>query len=101
MAKGYWLIGVDIDDAEQFQRYGLAAAAVLKDYGGRFLVRGGPFERVEGQGSRRHSVIEFPSYQQALDCWHSPDYQAALSLRQQIASMNLTIIDGYSGPQPE
>lgn len=46
-------------------------------------------------------MIEFPSYQAALDCWKSPEYQAILHLRQPVSTIDLIIIEGYEGPQPE
>ena len=45
-------------------------------------------------------MIEFPSYQAALDCWHSPEYQEAMKLRAGVATADLVIIEGYDGPQP-
>ena len=45
-------------------------------------------------------MIEFPSYQAALDCWKSPEYQAALKLRLAVSTIDLVIIEGYDGPQP-
>jgi uncharacterized protein (DUF1330 family) len=45
-------------------------------------------------------VLEFPSYQAALDCWHSPQYQAAIKLRESVSTIDLVIIEGYDGPQP-
>ena len=46
-------------------------------------------------------MIEFPSYQAALDCWASTEYQAARAKQRGGADMDLVIIEGYSGPQPE
>jgi uncharacterized protein (DUF1330 family) len=45
-------------------------------------------------------VIEFPTYQAALDCFHSPEYQSALALRKGAAAADLIVIEGYEGPQP-
>jgi len=100
MAKGYWMIHVDVADFETYKSYMAANAQPLKHYGAKFLARGGRFETVEGGSRSRHSIVEFASYQAALDCWHSAEYQYALSLRQPVASMDLTIVEGYEGPQP-
>lgn len=100
MPKGYWIGRVDVSDAEQYQRYVTANAAPFKEYGARFLVRGGNFENPEGDSRARNVVIEFPSYQAALDCWHSPGYQAARALRLEAGVIDLIVIEGYDGPQP-
>ena len=52
--------------------------------------------RTRREGSRaRNAVIEFPTYQAAVDCWHSPEYQEVLKLRQPISTADLVIIEGY------
>ena len=100
MAKGYWIVRVDITDMDQYKAYVAANAAPLKKYGARFIVRSGPFENPEGGSRARNVVIEFPSYQAALDCWKSPEYQHAISLRKAVSTADLVIIEGYDGPQP-
>jgi uncharacterized protein (DUF1330 family) len=100
MPKGYWIARVDVDDPIRYQDYVRANAESLHQYGGRFLVRGGPFEAVEGASRSRNVVVEFPSYQAALDCWQSPSYQAAIALRQPVSVADLVVIEGYDGPQP-
>ena len=100
MAKGYWIGRVDIADPEAYKQYVAANAKPFAAHGARFLVLGGRFESMEGQARSRNVVIEFPSYQAALDCYRSPDYQAAIRLREGIATADLVIIEGYEGPQP-
>jgi uncharacterized protein (DUF1330 family) len=100
MAKGYWIVHVDITDMEKFKPYVAANAEPFKKYGAHFLVRGGKFETPEGTTRSRNIVIEFPSYQAALDCWKSPEYQKAIALRQPYSTIDLVIIEGYEGPQP-
>jgi uncharacterized protein (DUF1330 family) len=100
MAKGYWIAHVDVSDPEGYKAYVAANARPLGRFGGRFIVRGGPFENPEGTSRARNVVIEFPSYQAAVDCYHSPDYQEAIALRRPVATADLLIIEGYDGPQP-
>ena len=100
MAKGYWIVRVDVRDQEQYKAYIAANAEPLRKYGARFLVRGGQFENVEGGSRTRNAVIEFPTYQAALDCWKSPGYQAAIKLRKDVSTIDLIVIEGYEGPQP-
>jgi len=100
MPKGYWIGRVDVADQEKYKAYIAANAAPLKQYGARFLVRGGRFEAVEGGSRTRNAVIEFPTYQAAIDCWKSAGYQAAIALRKDVSTIDLIVIEGYEGPQP-
>jgi uncharacterized protein (DUF1330 family) len=100
MSKGYWIVRVDVDDQEQYKAYVAANAAPLSKHGGRFLVRAGRFECVEGSSRARNAVVEFPSYQAALDCWNSNEYQEAIKLRTPVSTIDLIVIEGYEGPQP-
>jgi uncharacterized protein (DUF1330 family) len=100
MQKGYWIVRVDVTDQAQFKTYAAANADVLKKYGARFLARAGRFEAPEGTTKARNTVVEFPSYQAALDCWNSPEYQAARQLRLPASTIDLVIVEGYDGPQP-
>ena len=101
MAKGYWIARVDVADPEKYKAYIAANAEPFSKFGGRFLVRGGNFENPEWTSRSRNVVLEFPSYQAALDCWNSPEYQAAIALRASpVSTIDLVIIEGYDGPQP-
>jgi uncharacterized protein (DUF1330 family) len=100
MAKGYWIARVDVADAEAYKAYVAANAAPLARFGARFIVRAGRFENPEGTSRSRNVVVEFPSYQAALDCWKSADYQAAVQLRLPVSTVDMVIVEGYDGPQP-
>lgn len=100
MAKGYWIVHVDVTDAEQFKAYAKANAIPLKKYGARFVVRGGRFENPEGKTRTRNTIVEFPTYQAALDCYNSSEYQEAIELRKNASTMDLVIIEGYDEQQP-
>jgi uncharacterized protein (DUF1330 family) len=100
MPKGYWIVRVDIADEQKYKAYIAANAQPLKKYGARFLVRAGRYENPEGASRSRNAVIEFPTYQAALDCWKSTEYQEAIKLRQHVSTADLIIIEGYEGPQP-
>lgn len=95
--KAYWIGRVDVNDLERYKQYVEANAAPFREHGAKFLVRGGRFECVEGDSRTRNVVIEFPSYEQAMACYHSPGYQAALALRKPVAVTDLIVIEGYEG----
>lgn len=99
MNKGYWIVRVDVKDQEKFNAYAVSNAAALQKYGARFLVRAGTFENPEGTSRSRNTVVEFPSYQAALDCWRSSEYQAAVLHRLHAAILDLVIIEGYGNTQ--
>ena len=98
MPKGYWIGRVDVNDAEGYKPYSAANNAIFKKFGARLLVRGGPFESVEGTPRSRNVVIEFPDYAAALACYKSPEYQANMKIRQACAVTDLIIIEGYDDP---
>jgi uncharacterized protein (DUF1330 family) len=100
MAKGYWIASGEVSDVEQYKKYAAANAIPFAKYGARFLVRGGAFECMEGSTASRNVVIEFDSYEKALACYRSPEYQAAIELRKPVSKLNLIVIQGYDGPQP-
>ena len=100
MAKAYWMVHVEVDNAEAFKAYITAVMDVFAKYGARYLARAGQFEVVEGRARPRNTIVEFPSYQAAVDCWHSPEYQAVKALRENAGLVDITIVEGYEGVQP-
>ncbi|QPC45018.1 DUF1330 domain-containing protein [Kaustia mangrovi] len=100
MAKGYWIGRVTVSDAEAYKAYVAANAEAFSKYGARFLVRGGRFEAVEGTSRERNVVIEFPSYDVAVECYYSPEYRKAKALREAASVADILIIEGYDGEQP-
>ena len=96
--KGYWVGHVDVSDPGGYQAYMAADMAPFGKFGGRFLVRGGAREVAEGTVRSRTVVLEFPSFAAALECYSSPDYQAAKRLRDGRAEFDLVAVEGYDGP---
>ncbi len=92
--KGYWMGMVDVTDPDNYPQYIAANKAAFDKYGARFLVRGGRGEVLEGPAASRLVVVEFDSYQTALDCFHSPEYQAALKLRRLYSNAHFAIVEG-------
>src|SRR5262249_53331471 len=97
--KGYWIAHVDVTDPEGYKPYMAADMVPLGKFGGRFLVRGGACEVMEGRVRARTVVLEFPSYEAARACYRSPDYQSAAHLRKGKAVFDLIIAEGHDGPQ--
>jgi uncharacterized protein (DUF1330 family) len=95
MRKGYWVAAVDVADMAGYQGYITCNKAVFEKFGARFLVRGGERTVVEGQVRGRVVVIEFESYQRALECYRSPEYQALVALRTPYSQADIVVIEGY------
>jgi uncharacterized protein (DUF1330 family) len=100
MAKGYWIVRLDVTDPEGYKAYVAANAEAFRKYGARFLVRGGAFEAVEGDSRARNVVIEFKDHATAAACYRSGEYAKALKLRQGKAIADIIVIEGYDGAQP-
>ena len=100
--KGYWIGRVDVEDADEYRRYVEANGPVFAAHHARFLVRGGRFETKEGGARARNVVLEFPSYEAAMACYESPEYQEVLKLRlREGASVSdMIVIEGYDDPTP-
>lgn len=92
----YILVDVNIHDPEQYEAYKKLTPASLLPYGGKFLVRGGATEILEGDWQPgRLVVLEFPSVTQARAWWSSPEYSPAKALRQQAASTRMIVVEGH------
>jgi uncharacterized protein (DUF1330 family) len=100
MAKGYWIAHVDVKNADGYKQYTSMLQDIFRKASGRYVIRGGTMEAVEGRSRSRIVVIEFPSYQAALDCYRSPDYAKAIAVRKPNAEADLVVVEGYDGPQP-
>jgi uncharacterized protein (DUF1330 family) len=94
MAKGYWIARVDVRESERYKDYVTTAKPAFERFGANFLARGGALTELEGKARARNVVIEFPSVQHAIDCYNSPEYQAAAKIRQEIADAEMVIVEG-------
>ena len=91
----YLIAHLTVTDPEAFQDYRAAVPAVIQRYGGRYLMRGGAVETLEGQWRvPRLVVIEFPSLDEAKRFYHSADYQEILPLRLAAAQCDVVLAEG-------
>jgi uncharacterized protein (DUF1330 family) len=100
MAKGYWVVAVDVSDPEAYKLYIAENAKAFRKYGAKFLTRGGKSEVVEGKSRSRIVVIEFKDYATALECYRSSEYAKAINIRRGKAVADIVVTEGYDGPQP-
>lgn len=94
MPKGYWVAQMDIHDAAAYDRYKAKNGKAFAEFGGRFVIRGGQQSLIEGACRARTVVIEFPSYQAAVDCYHSDSYKEAMAERAGASTGDLVIVEG-------
>jgi uncharacterized protein (DUF1330 family) len=93
----YVIADVDVHDPEAYARYREGVPASLEPYGGRFVVRGGAWEALEGEADlHRLVVLEFPDAATARR-WHDgPEYEPLLALRQAAATTRMVVVEGAS-----
>ncbi|MDB5996648.1 MAG: hypothetical protein JWP42_3784 [Pseudomonas sp.] len=95
--KAYWIAHVDVTDPDQYSQYTQRAPAAFALYGARMLARGGRSETLEGGPARqRNVVIEFESYEQALACYRSKEYQEAKKHREGAGEAEIIIVEGVA-----
>ena len=95
--KAYWIAHVDITDPDQYSQYTQRAPKAFAEYGGRILARGGRSEAMEGGTARqRNVVIEFDSYEQAVACYESREYQEAKGHREGAGQAQIIIVEGLA-----
>jgi uncharacterized protein (DUF1330 family) len=91
----YIVTQIEVHDRERYEDYKRLVAPTLEAYGGRFVVRGGAVETLEGDWSPgRVVVLEFPSAEQARAWWGSDAYAPAKALRQATAHTQMILVEG-------
>ncbi|AUS47184.1 DUF1330 domain-containing protein [Brucella melitensis] len=94
MPKAYWIARVDVRDPERYKDYVSTVKPAFERFGANFIARGGKADAVEGPGRARNVIIEFETMQHALDCYNSPEYQAAAAICQTVADGEIVIVEG-------
>jgi uncharacterized protein (DUF1330 family) len=93
-APAYLVVEVDIKDTVTFQKYAAAVPATLAPFGGRFIVRGGKTDALEGEAPKRIVMIAFDSMEKARAWWESPAYEAIKPIRHSAAVARLFFVEG-------
>jgi len=94
MAKGYVIAHATVTNPEKWAEYVAKSKIALDKYEGHPIVRGGKCEVVEGNGTKRNVVLEFPSYEHAIGYAKSAEYAAAKALRAGAGSIDITVVEG-------
>ncbi len=91
----YLIAQVNVTDPDRFADYRAAVPAVIANYGGRYIIRGGDVEAFEGShDGRRLVIVEFPSIDRARAFWQSPEYREVRRLREGAAIMDVVAVEG-------
>ncbi len=91
----YVIVEIEVKEPERYETYKQMAHEAILKYGGRYLVRGGKAETLEGSRSpKRMVVLEFPSYDKAKEWWSSQEYAPAKAIRQATADTQMILVEG-------
>lgn len=92
--KAYWIARVTVTNPDPYKLYAEAAPEAFKKFNATILARGGRCEHMEGDGRPRNVVIEFASYEDALACYNSEEYQNARKHRLGAGEAEIVIVEG-------
>ena len=92
---GYVIGDIEVTDPAVYEEYRKLAPATIAKYGGKYILRGASYEKVEGDWSpKRLVLLEFESFERAKEWYNSPEYGEAKPLRHKAATTNMLIVDG-------
>jgi uncharacterized protein (DUF1330 family) len=93
--KAYILVQSDVTNPDQYAGYAKLTPAIIEQYGGKFLTRGGRSATLEGhKAPSRVVVLEFPNYDAAQAFYNGPEYTAARKVRAGAATMQIVVVEG-------
>lgn len=96
LMPAYVVVDITVNDPQTYERYKLLAPASIAAYHGRYLVRGGRMEALEGEWEpSRLVILEFPTSEAAKAWWDSEEYSGAKTLRQACAETAMLLIEGF------
>jgi uncharacterized protein (DUF1330 family) len=91
----YVIVDVEVQSPEMYEEYKRMAPDSISLYGGRYLIRGGTVEQLEGEWKpKRCVVLEFPSAERARAWWNSKEYAPAKAIRQSCSETQMVLIEG-------
>ena len=90
----YVIAQVTVTDSDGYLEYASQTVAIAERFGGKFLVKGGPSEQVEGVGKDRNVIVEFPDVAAAKAFYNSDEYRKILPIALQCSSRDLVIVEG-------
>jgi uncharacterized protein (DUF1330 family) len=93
--SAYMIVNADVKDPSVYEEFKARVPALVRKYGGEYLVRGGKFLIVEGDWKPNHLVIfRFPDITSAQSLYNDPEYQPLKALRQRASKMDIVVVEG-------
>ena len=93
--SAFVIVDIEVTDPVRYEEYKARAGATVTQYGGRFVVRGGPAQVLEGDWQpARVVVLEFPTVERALEWWGSEEYREPKALRHATARSKMMVVQG-------
>ena len=95
--SGYAIFNIEIKKPEEYKEYVEKVKPLAEKFGGDYIIRGGETKVLEGNWEYpRTVVIKFPSYEKALECHNSKEYQAGWDLAKNTTERHMQIVEGFS-----
>ncbi len=97
MKKGYWIsLYTKVENQENLKKYAEIVTPIIKSFGGVPLIRGGKYKKFDGQDFIRSVVWEFPSYEKAIECHNSKEYQDGWSIAKNTTVRHMQVVEGFN-----
>ena len=97
MKKGYWVsLYTKVENQENLKKYAETVTPIIKKFGGIPIVRGGKYEKFDGDNFIRTVIWEFPNYSKAIECHNSTEYQAGWSIAKDTTERHMKVVEGFS-----
>jgi uncharacterized protein (DUF1330 family) len=91
----YLVVDIDVSNPAQFEEYKKLAPSAIAKYGGRYIIRGGAYEVLEGSWTpQRLTIVEFDSMEKAKAFYTSPEYRVAIEAREGAAKFKALLVQG-------
>tara|TARA_B100001559_G_C16386140_1_gene568920 strand:+ start:475 stop:774 length:300 start_codon:yes stop_codon:yes gene_type:complete len=94
----YMLVTAEIYDAKEFAKYSMEMSSLISTYKGEYLAKGNISAILEGYFDKKKKILiaKYPSIKQIHDMWNSEEYKKIKKLRQNIAKVDVILIDGLN-----
>ena len=97
MKKGYWIsLYTKVENQENLKKYAETVTPIIKSFGGVPVVRGGKYKTFDGDEFIRTVIWEFPSYDQAMKCHDSKEYQDSWAIAKKTTKRHMQIVEGFN-----